>query len=568
MRLAVISATALVAGAATLAVVSQPAATWTLVAILAAYVALLARGISSVRSSLVEPTVWRTPDPTDRRVALTFDDGPHPEWTPRVLDALRAEGAKATFFVLGSNVRRFPGLVRRIVDEGHEVACHGDTHSPRTAFFRPARMAGEIEACRDAVRAEAGVTPRLFRTPYGVRSPAHVGLARRLDLVVVGMARRGHDKSAGASPAALAARFVGDARPGEILALHDGDEHGATGGTCAAADALPDILRGLAARGIAGVSVGSLLAERPYVESPRRAWTGRTRGGNAGNAIFAGLVRRFGRRPALVLLTFVAAWFAIGPSAARRASVDLRRRVRGRGSWWAESVWVYRHFLVYGRTLVWRLEYLLRGGAPPEIVYDGIERIAPVTDVPGPLFLVSGHIGDWVVAARRIEVRGGRDLSVVAYRGVGIGPHQVRDGSADAAYRLIDVEAPPQKVALEIASALAGGGAVAMHADRVMDDAAAVAVPFLGGEARFPVGVWQAALVTGAPAIVYFAIPETPSRVRFVIYDPIRVRRVPREERESAVRDAAAAYARCLEDCVRRYPLHWANFHDMWSRPA
>ncbi len=565
MRLALLSLAAAAAGALSRAFLPGPAGSIAAAALLLLVLGLLSRGVLSVRSGLVEPTAWRTEDPTDSRVGLSFDDGPHPEWTPRVLDALRAEGVRATFFLVGQNVRRHPGIARRIVAEGHEVGCHADSHSPWTPFFPPGRMAGEIRSCLDAVRADAGVTPRLYRPPFGARSPAHHGVARGLDLVLVGMARRGMDKTRAMTAESLVRRVVGRARPGEILALHDGDEPGRSTGRCLAADALPEILRGLRARGMEPAPVAALLAERPYRESPRRPWSGRTRGGRLGNAIFLHTVRRLGLRTASALASVVAAWFTLAGGQGRKASVDLRRRLLGPGSAAAEWAWVYRHFRTYGRTLLWRIHFVEKGGAPPALESHGYEAIRGVIDAPGPVLLVSAHLGDWTGVSRALQVQAKRRLWVVAFRGVGVGPHQVRAAGAESTYRLIDVESPPEDVAMAVATALGSGDAVAIHADRAMDEGDGVRVPFLGSEALFPRGVWKLAMVTGAPAVVYFAVPTAPDRVEMRCYGPIRVPRVPPGERDAAVAAAAREFAGYLEDCLRRHPLHWGNFYDFWK---
>lgn len=551
------------AGAASGLAVPPPVGAWIAAGALVLFLALLFRGVASARSSLVEPTHWRSADPDDRRVAISFDDGPHPVWTPRVLDVLRDRGVRATFFLVGENVRRFPEIAQRIAAEGHDVGCHSDRHSPWTAFFRPARMRREIDACLGAVRAATGLTPRFYRPPYGIRSPAHTGLAAAVDLVVVGMARRGHDKDRGTTSAAIARRTIDLVRPGEILALHDGDERGRIDAPCAVVEALPAILDGLAARGLAPVPVSAILSERPHRESPRRGWTGRTHGGRIGNRIFAALVRCGGARAALPLLVFVAGWFVVAKGEARRASVTLRRRLHGRALWPVEVWWAYRHFFVFGRTLLWRLAATHRPCDSPELTYHGYERVRAVVESAEPVLFVSAHVGDWFAASRRLLAESGRVLSVVAYRGVGLGPHQVLAGGG-AAVRLIDVESGSADVALAIASALGKGGAVAIHADRAMDEDRGVRVPFLGGEASFPTGVWKVAMVTGAPAVVYFVIPVSERRALVRTYDPIRVRRVARGDRDIAVRDAAAAFARCLEDVVRQHPFHWANFYEFW----
>ncbi|MCE9634213.1 MAG: polysaccharide deacetylase family protein [Planctomycetes bacterium] len=565
MRIVWIGFAALAAGVTCAVLVPRPAATWIASALLVAFVAAVVRGVASMRSSLIERTAWRSGDLDDRRIALTFDDGPHPVWTPRVLDALRARGVRATFFVVGANARRHPELVRRMVEEGHDVGCHGDSHSPWTAFFPRGRMEREVVACLDAVRAAAGVTPRLHRPPYGLRSPAHAGLAARQDLVVVGMARRGHDKDAGATADAVSAAVTAAARPGEILALHDGDEHGREDVACAAAGALPSVLDALVARGLRPVAVSDLLGERPYRESARRGWTGRTHGGRAGNGFFVFVVRTFGTGAAVVPLALVAAWFTAFKGEARRASIAFRRRIHGRAAWPVELVWTWRHFFTYGRTLLWRVA-ALHGARAPRVEHVGYDAVRACIDAPGPILLVSGHLGDWSGACRRlVSETSARPLAVVALRGTGLGPHQVQEQSGDAKYRLIDVEGGSTRIGIEIASALAAGGAVAIHADRTMDDDRGVRVPFLGGEALFPSGVWKVAMVTGAPAVVYFAIPLAADRVRIHSYGPVRVPKPERGGRDEAVRRAAAEFARHLETCVRLHPLHWGNFHDVWG---
>lgn len=100
------------------------------------------------------------------KVALTFDDGPHPHHTRKILDILKKEGVKATFFLVGDNVEKFPHLVEEIVEDGHEVGNHSFSHA-RLAKMPWGRMAEEIEKTDSAVNRFAGVWPKLFRPPYG-----------------------------------------------------------------------------------------------------------------------------------------------------------------------------------------------------------------------------------------------------------------------------------------------------------------------------------------------------------------------------------------------------------------
>jgi peptidoglycan-N-acetylglucosamine deacetylase len=530
---------------------------------LVGFLGLLARGMFSVRSNLLARTHWRSDDARETRVALTFDDGPHPRWTPAVLDVLRERGLRATFFVIGENARRRPDLVQRIRAEGHEIGCHGDSHSWKTPFFGRARLEAEIGRCLDAVRAAAGVTPRFWRPPIGIRSPGHVGVPERNDLVLVGMARRGRDPVPADDPTTFARRVVASARGGEILALHDGEEplHPRSRETTVAA--LPAVLDGLAAKGLQPVPVSSLLAERPYRETPPRGWTGRSRGGRLGMAIFAATARLFGPRGCLACAPLVAGWYVVSHPRARAASIELRRRLHGEAGRVRETLWAFHHFLVFGRTMIDRMAFLHGGARAPDVEVTGWADVREAVTAQGGCILVSAHVGDWI-AASRVTKFSARPMWVVAAQGMGVGPHQVRRDGGARLFNVIDVDAHPIAVGAEIAAALRGGGLVAMLGDRRVS-ADVVRLPFLRAEADFPTGPWTVAMVTGAPVIVFFMVRGSDGRHRLEFHGPIRVPRVAREERQVAIRAAAAQFAAYLEATVRAHPFHWSNFYDFWA---
>ena len=104
-------------------------------------------------------------------VALTFDDGPDPEQTPRVLDTLREHGVRATFFLIGSKAELHPEIVRRMAAEGHAIGIHTWSHSPGFPMRRSGAMAADILRCRESLRGITGVETDLFRPPYGVTNP-------------------------------------------------------------------------------------------------------------------------------------------------------------------------------------------------------------------------------------------------------------------------------------------------------------------------------------------------------------------------------------------------------------
>jgi peptidoglycan/xylan/chitin deacetylase (PgdA/CDA1 family)/uncharacterized membrane protein YbhN (UPF0104 family) len=193
-------------------------------------------------------------------VAITFDDGPSPDTTPRVLDALRDADARATFFILGRHAEQHPKIVERMVREGHEVANHTYSHGI-LVFASAGEITRELLRTHRVLLASGARPPRLFRAPHGFRNPVVVRVARRLGYRVVGWTKGVFDT---ALPGAntIAARSRKALRPGAILLLHDADGNG-DGDRSQTADALPQILRDAAEAGLKPVTVSELAALAP-----------------------------------------------------------------------------------------------------------------------------------------------------------------------------------------------------------------------------------------------------------------------------------------------------------------
>jgi peptidoglycan/xylan/chitin deacetylase (PgdA/CDA1 family) len=181
-------------------------------------------------------------------VALTFDDGPHPDATGEFLRVLDGAGVHATFFLIGEMVVRHPDVVRAIVDAGHEIGVHGYTH--RLLVTR-----GITATRRDLTRAVAaitdvtGVTPRWWRPPYGVASTAAVVTARRLGLTPVLWTCWGRDWTGSATAASVERTVLRRLTGGGTVLLHDSDQFAAPRSWEATLGALPGILTACRARG-------------------------------------------------------------------------------------------------------------------------------------------------------------------------------------------------------------------------------------------------------------------------------------------------------------------------------
>ncbi len=187
-------------------------------------------------------------------VALTFDDGPHPEGTPAVLDALAAAGARATFFLVGEQVRRWPALARAIVAGGHAVALHGDRH--RLLLRVPPRaLARDLDRGWREIEAATGVAPTLYRAPYGIFSLTALALARERGWTPLMWSRWGRDWAARAMPAGIAATVSERVAPGDVLLLHDADHYSAPGSWRRTAAALPLVLDALARGGVRSIAL-------------------------------------------------------------------------------------------------------------------------------------------------------------------------------------------------------------------------------------------------------------------------------------------------------------------------
>jgi peptidoglycan/xylan/chitin deacetylase (PgdA/CDA1 family) len=201
--------------------------------------------------------------PGSNRVALTFDDGPTPGSTERVLDALRAADAKATFFVIGVNVRAHPQLLRRIHDEGHLIANHSFRHSHYGVMRTFPYWFREIGQTEDVVRSELRLRTALFRPPMGVKTWQTARAARELGHTVVTWSRRAID-GLPTSADRIVARLAG-AGDGEILLLHDGVEpHAPHRDRSATVEAIAPLIRSLRARNLTPVRLDELLGLPGY----------------------------------------------------------------------------------------------------------------------------------------------------------------------------------------------------------------------------------------------------------------------------------------------------------------
>jgi peptidoglycan/xylan/chitin deacetylase (PgdA/CDA1 family) len=174
-------------------------------------------------------------------VHLTFDDGPHPQGTPAILDALAARKATATFFLVGEQVERFPGLAREIAAAGHVVALHGHRHRFQL-WLAPRDLAEDLSRATDVIGSATGGLAPLYRPPFGVFSAVGLALTRRRGDTPWLWSRWGRDWRGEATARSVAELATGDLRSGDVVLLHDADHYGDPDCWRATLGAMPMIL--------------------------------------------------------------------------------------------------------------------------------------------------------------------------------------------------------------------------------------------------------------------------------------------------------------------------------------
>lgn len=164
--------------------------------------------------------VFHRQQTTEKIVALTFDDGPDPTETPRVLNVLKAQHIPACFFCIGSKIKGSEPLLHRMVEEGHLIGNHSYTHSNFFPFFGLSRMKRELQACREELEKATGQPITFFRPPFGVTNPTIARAIRQSGYTPIGWNIRTLD-TYHPSPEKVLRRIRRKLCPGSVILLHD-----------------------------------------------------------------------------------------------------------------------------------------------------------------------------------------------------------------------------------------------------------------------------------------------------------------------------------------------------------
>lgn len=235
-----------------------PVPLWIALCALTLYVTLVLAGVLVLRLRMFVDAICKGPK-GKHAVALTFDDGPSPEHTPKVLELLKKADAKATFFVIGKKAEKYPEIIRAILEQGHSLGSHSYAHSRAFSLLSTNAVREDIKRSLDALEAITGSRPRLFRPPIGHTNPRIAKVIGELDLTVVGWSVRTLDGIRAASTERVTERAVRGLKDGAIVLLHDAAERDDF--VPKSIEALPEILRALKKKKLRAVRLDAFLEE-------------------------------------------------------------------------------------------------------------------------------------------------------------------------------------------------------------------------------------------------------------------------------------------------------------------
>lgn len=253
---AVIKASLLAHGIVGIGLVVEPSSVLLWLGILACNHGILTLGGLLPRAKLLGPNITHLPQDaiSKRQIALTFDDGPDPFITPQILDILEKYQAKATFFCIGHLAEKQPELIKRIINQGHQVENHSFSHKATFAFNGPKGIANEITRAQQALSQSSGRAPQFFRPMAGIRNPFLEPVLSKQGLRLVSWSRRGFDTQF-RNPDRLHRWLTKGLSAGQIIMMHDGNAACSKNGATISVVCLPAILQSVADAGLTTVTL-------------------------------------------------------------------------------------------------------------------------------------------------------------------------------------------------------------------------------------------------------------------------------------------------------------------------
>lgn len=198
----------------------KPISIWWFVILIFIWFTLTAFGSSLVSWNYHIKILNANKNASKNQMAITFDDGPNPEFTPQVLALLKQFDAKATFFCIGKHIETYPELFKQILDEGHTVGNHTYSHSNAFGFFRTQKVQEELEKSNTIIKQFSGLSAKLYRPAFGVTNPNIRCAVQNLNLTTIGWNKRSLDTT-NLSDEQILKRVTKNIKSGDVILLHD-----------------------------------------------------------------------------------------------------------------------------------------------------------------------------------------------------------------------------------------------------------------------------------------------------------------------------------------------------------
>ncbi len=305
---------------------------------------------------------------------------------------------------------------------------------------------------------------------------------------------------------------------------------------------------------------------RARLASPRR-WDGKTRGGVAGRLFFVTVLRVLGKWPAYAVLPFVSGYFLLfGAPEGRRASMQFLDRAIGPAHGLAAVLRTWKHMLQFARTIVDRVVLGLEGPRSFHRNSTGFEKIVAAAQSKQGAILLTAHLGSYEAASGMLGEKLSVPFSIVAYEGEDAAVREAVGRSSDKFKPNVLSVGKGELGSLDIMRALRSGHLVALQGDRTVD-ARTVEVDFLGAPARFPIGPFVLAAITGAQVIACFNVQTALRTYDLVAFDAVTYRFDRAREKNDQLQEWVQGYVRKVELMVRKHPFQWFNFYDFWAKP-
>lgn len=303
------------------------------------------------------------------------------------------------------------------------------------------------------------------------------------------------------------------------------------------------------------MAVGS---KQPAV-GDRQAWEGKSKGSRAGYGIFVWILRRFGIRPAYLLLRFVAFYYFLSSWKTSRAVLQFYRQ--GLQMKKARALrMLYRNYFRLGQTLIDKVAAMAGFADGFRSQSSGLEYLQALASEGKGGLLLSAHVGNWEIAGHFLQKLNVR-INLVMYDG----EHRhikeyLNSVTGPRSFHVIVIQ-PDHSHIYQIAAALARGELIGMHADRYLQGTKTLTLPFLGRPARFPEGPFLLASKLRVPVTFVFAMKAGEMTYRFSATPPIQ----PQQLKEAGPETILQAYISEVENKAREYPDQWFNYFPFWG---